>query len=96
MATTTTADRRTEERRPTEVEPTLVWVSIDARHRGRLVDESDQGVGAVVHCEDTNEFEVGFQVMVELLGKKRLAEIVNVTEVSPIHCRLGLRWSNPT
>ena len=94
-ATRAIADRRKEERHPPEVEPTLVWVSVDRRHRGTLVDQSVEGIGAVVDCEDISQFEIGFQVMVELLGKKHLAEIVNVAEASPGKCRLGLRWENP-
>lgn len=83
-------ERRGSERRPPIVEPTFVWVSLDRRIQGRLVDESDGGIGVLV--PESAPFQVGFQVRVELAGEKRLAAIVYVNELEPGECRLGLEW----
>jgi hypothetical protein len=85
-----TVERRTSERRPPVVEPTFVWVSLDRRIQGRLIDKSDAGIGVLV--SDCHPFEIGFQVRVELGDERRPAAIMHVTELEPDLYRLGLAW----
>ena len=85
-----TVDRRGSERRPPLVEPTYVWVSMNRRIQGRLIDESDSGIGVLV--SEAGPFKIGFQVRVELGDARRTASVVHVTELEPELYRVGLVW----
>lgn len=84
-----TLDRRIDDRRPPDVQPTYVWVSIDQRFQAEVVDESDGGIGVILPVSDP--FVIGFQVRVEFAGGRRTARIVYLEELDE-GCRMGLAW----
>lgn len=81
-------DRRKDERRPPELDPTYLWISMDKRIRARLVDESEGGIGLLVPIA----FEVGFRVRVDHRLGRRMAKVAHVSEVENGCYRLGLHW----
>jgi len=45
----------------------------------------------ILPCNDINQFQLGFQVIVEVDGEKRIAWIMDAVEASGGRCRLRLR-----
>ena len=83
-------DRR-EEPRSVSDEPTVIWTTLDRPLEGRIIDRSPVGLGVTVPCNDINQFRLGYQVLAEIEGRKRIAWIVDAAETSDGRCRLGLR-----
>ena len=89
-APTEVCDRRESERFPPKSEPTYVWLTLDRRIRGRVIDESDGGIGIRVSNEFV--FEPGFKVRVERDGERRTATIRFVRNRDNGEQHVGLSW----
>ena len=87
----TAEDRRGTERWSSETEPTFIWVSVRDRVQAELIDESAGGAGLIVPSDE--RFEVGFQVRVEIHGRRRTANVVYAAESESGEFRLGLEWA---
>ncbi len=88
-------ERRQAKRRSPEIEPTHIWISVERSIKGRVVDESEGGLG--VHITDKSDaelFTVGFEVRVEFLGKRRTASIAYLDSTVADGFRLGLEWAD--
>lgn len=90
-----TAERRTSPRGAPPVNEQLLTIHADRRHAfGRIVDESDGGIG--VRLAEAVSFEIGESVLVHRLNphRLRLGIVRHVLHPAQRGTRLGLEWND--
>ena len=83
-------ERRDEVRTPPSNEPTYVWISLDQRVLGRLVDEAEGGIRLFV--ESDQGFQVGFEVRVQWEAARRTAHVAHIRQGEGGYF-IGLMWA---
>ena len=88
-------ERRQTVREPVEEKPTYLWVSLADCVQARLKNQSQGGLAVLASREHQYEFEVDFQIRVQLEdGKYRMARVVHVSDYDEERLIVGVCWED--